>query len=325
MTAAVALPLVQGTDEWLEGRRALIGSSDIPIIVGESPYRSEYDLWAEKCGLATREPEPASRRLMDIGKALEPVLLSLYEADTHRKPQRVRHMLRHPSIEWAAASLDARAGRRVVEAKWSSSRRWASGEPVPGDVKAQVQWQLFVTGWDAADVIVLRPNDFAVIELEREEPFIENLVWFAERFHERVLTRTAPPTDGSDATRQALRQIYPQDNGAWLPASAELGLMVVELAEARASKKAAEAREATVSNALRALIGEASGIEGLLAAKKSADSTRVEWPAVAKAYRELLEGVIAPEQREYLDTLVSIHSKTAEGARPLRLLKGAAA
>lgn len=46
------LDLTQGSDDWLLWRQKGIGCSDIPIILEESPWKSAYSLWLEKCGLA---------------------------------------------------------------------------------------------------------------------------------------------------------------------------------------------------------------------------------------------------------------------------------
>ncbi len=46
-----ALAIRQNSPEWLEARRLTIGSSDIPVIVGESPYKDAHTLAAEKLGL----------------------------------------------------------------------------------------------------------------------------------------------------------------------------------------------------------------------------------------------------------------------------------
>jgi hypothetical protein len=62
--------------------------------------------------------------------------------------RRFRSMVRHPELEWAAASPDAaRIGERLlVEFKRTGSRtRFADG--IPQDVEAQVAWQLGVTGY----------------------------------------------------------------------------------------------------------------------------------------------------------------------------------
>ncbi|POP51508.1 lambda-exonuclease family protein [Zhongshania marina] len=42
--------LNQKSDEWLEWRSEGITASDIPIILGLSPYKTPYQLWAEKTG-----------------------------------------------------------------------------------------------------------------------------------------------------------------------------------------------------------------------------------------------------------------------------------
>ena len=38
--------------EWLEQRRNGIGGSDASVILGINQYRSIFDLWEDKCGIA---------------------------------------------------------------------------------------------------------------------------------------------------------------------------------------------------------------------------------------------------------------------------------
>lgn len=318
MPAAV-LPVRQQTPEWLEARRATIGSSDIAVIAGESPHKSAYTLAAEKLGIIPEVLDDETRELMAIGQLMQPVLLELYERKTGRHPKAAPSWRQHRELEWATASLDGTAPvRRVVEAKWSHSKRWRSGERVPGDVFVQVEWQLFVMGWDVADVVVL---DFAtprVETIERDDAVIADLRFLAEDFRGYLVRGELPPIDGSESTRQALAAKFPRDNGLWIPQTPELVELVHQLAEARAAKKAADDAERTVGNGLRAVLGDASGIEGLVSFRKNADSTRVNWPALAGAYRSLLEEVKPAEE---LDAIASLHSETAPGPRVLRLLK----
>jgi predicted phage-related endonuclease len=46
----------QGTDEWLEARRSLVTATDIPVLLGLSPYKCEADLADEKAGKAQEPP-----------------------------------------------------------------------------------------------------------------------------------------------------------------------------------------------------------------------------------------------------------------------------
>lgn len=308
----------QGSPEWLAARKTTIGSSDIPIIVGESTFKSAHTLAAEKLGLVTTEVDAETQELFDIGHLMQPVLLQIYELRTGRKVRAAHGWRVHKQIPWATASLDGEAPtRRIVEAKWTNSARWRRGEKVPGDVQAQSQWQMFVLGWDVVDVVAMERGVPRIETVERNDAMIDDLLYFAREFNGYLERGELPPPDGSESTAQTLRSRYPRDNGVYLAATADLADMTAELAATRAAKKAAEDAERTIANALRAVIGEASGIDGLVSLKKNADSTRTNWPAVAAAFRTIAQEVRPAEE---LDTLQSIHTDTAEGARVLRLL-----
>jgi len=319
---ATRLELVQGSAEWLAARADGIGSSDMPVIAGESPYRSPLELWAEKTGkVGPAEIEPATRKLMDIGKRMEPVLLDLYEAETGRKARRAPRMLAHPEIPWARASLDAEAPvRRIVEAKWTHARRWSQGDPVPADVLIQVQWQMFVTGRRVVDVVALVGPELRIVEIGRDEAMIDDLLFLAADFWQHVQDGTPPAVDGSESTRRALARIHPANDGTMLAADPEVDAVVADLIAAKAEAKALESHVGSLENTLRALIGDADGIAGSwgrLTWKRNADSTRTNWPAVAEAYRlRLLESGTDPDE---IEAVQSIHTGTVEGARVLRL------
>jgi putative phage-type endonuclease len=313
-----ALALRQGSEAWLEARKVTIGSSDIPIIVGESTYKSAHTLGAEKLGLVEPIVDAETQELFDIGHLMQPTLLRIYERKTGRKVRGAHGWRVHKQIPWATASLDGESPvRRVVEAKWTNAMRWNREEKVPGDVQAQVQWQLFVVGWDVADVVAMARGVPRIETIERNDAMIDDLLYFAREFYGYLERGELPPIDGSESTRQTLAARYPTDDGIYLPATAELAEMVAGLAEARGAKKAAEGSEGTYANALLAVIGEAAGIEGLLAAKNNRDSVRVNWPGVAGAYRAIAEEVRPADE---LDTLQAIHTDTVRGKRPLRLL-----
>lgn len=329
MTAAVPMPYVQGTPEWEVARLDGIGSSDIPVIAGESPYTSPLELWAVKTRRIEPQVDDTQRELFEIGHLMEPVLLELYERRTGRHPKRVSRMLRHPYVPWARASLDGQAPvRRVIEAKWSTSSRWGDAG-VPDDVLMQCQWQLFVTGWDVVDVVALATRAARVVEVPRDQGYIDDLYSLAADFWQHVQDGVQPAADGSESTRRALARLHPADDGTLIPATPELADLVAELRAAKQAAKDADDWEATTANALRALIAGASGIEGLVTYRKNADSTRVNWPAVAQAYREridqlvplLVSAHVPGEIVADLDAIQSSHTTPVDGPRVLRLAK----
>ena len=102
------------------------------------------------------------------------------------------------------------------------------------------------------------------------------------------------------------------------PATPDLIALAHELADARAAKAQADSREKTVASALRAILLDAAGVDGVLTYRKSADSTRTNWPAVALAYRDLLAASVTDAE---LDAVISLHSETKTRPRVLRLSK----
>jgi hypothetical protein len=117
---------------------------------------------------------------------------------------------------------------------------------------------------------------------------------------------------------ERIRRDYPTDSGTMLPATPDLIALAHELADARAAKAEADSREKSIASALRAILLDASGIDGVLTYRKSADSTRTNWPAVASEYRARLEPTVSVAE---LDAVVAIHSDTKTGPRVLRLSK----
>lgn len=309
--SAIATDVVQGTDEWLAKRKEGIGSSDAPVIAGETG--SVVELWAEKSGLVERSaPDDDLAALFEWGHRLEPVVADWYADATGRALRRVNRMLVHPHIPWAFASLDrvVVGEKRIVEIK-TTRRGWDAGEPVPGNVQAQVQHQLWVTGYDVADVAVLTGgSEPKVYQIPRDDTFIADLVFLETEFWGWVTSGTRPPMDGSENARRTLSRLHPRNDGTFLPPTADIDRVFFDWMAAKVAKEEAEAKADTLANALRALIGDADGIEGRVSWKKSKDSVRVDWPTVANEV-----GLSDPEG---LAAAIAAHTTTTEGPRVLR-------
>jgi len=210
---------------------------------------------------------------------------------------------------------------------------------VPGHVQAQVQHQLWVTGYDVADVAVLTGgSEPKVYEIPRDAAFIDDLAFLETEFWGWVTSGTRPPMDGSENARRVLSKLHPRNDGTLVPPDADTDRVFFDWMAARVVKDQAEAEADTLGNALRALIGDADGIEGRVTWKRNKDSTRTDWPSVAKAYRTLLDELAVDRQvgsfrspttgdvrmvmPSDLDVIESIHTSTVEGARVLRPVKG---
>lgn len=282
---AVVMPVRQGTDAWLEARKAGIGSSDAAVVAGEKG--SIVALWGEKTGLVPRpEPDSELAERFAWGHRMEPLVAGAYTERTGRPLRRAARMLRHPDVDFALASLDrvsaVKGERRIVEIKVSELDAKYRGEDLPGDVKAQVQHQLWVTGYEVADVAVLtRYWNLQIFTEERDAAYIDDLAYLERDLWAYVERRVPPPVDGSETAARVLSRLYARANGQMLPAGGDLDLLADELRHAQIAEKAAGARLSTVKNAIRAIVGEADGFEGSWGRITWKNNRAIDWPGVA--------------------------------------------
>lgn len=345
----------QSTPAWVDARQDFIGSSDLPVITGNTPYgTSIFSLWAIKTRLVPPEPiDPDMQELFDLGHALEDDIAERYTVKTDRRVRRANLMLARKDTPWASASIDrlsaVKGERRIVECKWVPHRSWINDgpEPVPAAVQDQVQWQLWVTGYDVADVAVLLGSKVYVYEIGPIDSYQADLAYIARCFRDLVTRGVPPPVDGSEATRKALTRLHPSVVAPdILPPTLESDALAAEWLVARREAKAATENEGRLANAMRSFIGDHQGVEGdtyRVTWTKNADTTKTDWQAVAKGYRRVLEAIAAGEVRdgsridiqaigddelavigglslgdELIDAIQSLHTKAVEGPRVLR-------
>lgn len=139
------------TPAQLEARRAWIGASDVPVIVGVSPWKDAFSLWAEKTG---KVPVSEAGDAAKWGNILEPVILSCASTALGKRVVKSTATFTHPDLDCVRANPDGfveacRRGEPLVEGKSTSiSEGW--GEPgtdqVPESVFVQVTMQMRCTG-----------------------------------------------------------------------------------------------------------------------------------------------------------------------------------
>ncbi len=297
MPAATVVPVRQRTPEWLAARLEGIGASEASAAIGVSPWQSPIGLWAEKLGLT---PPQAETLPMRIGSELEPLIARLYTEQTGAKVRRVNMLRQHPTHPFMLASIDRRAGKRLVELKYSL-RGTGYGEPgtdeVPDEVLVQVLHQMAVSDVDEADVaaIIGGRQDVQIYPIRRSAEAEAAIVEREAEFWDHVQSRTEPPLDGSEATLRALAAIYPRDDGEVLEADADVGLSLVSYHVSSQAIAAAEEQKAAARARIEAFMGTASKLVapgvGSVTWKTAKDSEVVDWKGVADAYDRVIDRV----------------------------------
>lgn len=145
--------------EWLNARRDGITATDLVAIMGQSKYRTAFDVWADKT-MPPADDDMSTNEAAFWGIKLEEPVAQAW-AEKHGVKVRRVGLVSHEDEPWMMASLDRLVtgcpdGRCALEVKTRSlfvSEQWE--RQLPEDVMTQVQWQLLVTGLDHIHVAAL--------------------------------------------------------------------------------------------------------------------------------------------------------------------------
>lgn len=305
-------------EDWLAVRKQGIGSSDAAAAVGLNPYKSQLELWMEKTGRDESLPklDPHDEESPAYwGNILEPIVSAHYSRRSGNRVRRINAVLQHPDpqMDWMLANID----REVIGAKdvqilecktagINGARLWKEG--VPEYVQLQVMHQLAVTGKQSADVAVLLGGQHLEIHrIERDEQMIARLITLERQFWEYVVTDTPPPADGSTSADQALRCLFPEDDGGSLDLAQDLPLSAAftELKAVRESIAEQEKRESLLKQTLQQALGDASRAtfeNGSITWKKAKDSVALDVPRLLKEkpYLQLRYSTVRTGSRRFL-------------------------
>jgi predicted phage-related endonuclease len=246
-----------------------VGASDAPIICNVSRYLSPFSLYHVKVGaLEIERDQPEENEYLYWGKALEPVIIQRFEADTGFivavEPPWTSHLdTDDPRL---AATLDAVCYDEPTE-QWVPlevknvsaffADEWKDEAPIFYQI--QCQHQMMVTGAPVAYLCaLLGGNRFRWTRIERSDEFISVMREAELAFLGFVEARTPPPVDGSAHTKAVLAKLYPRDTGETVALPAEAIEWDVTREAAKAEIKVLEAAVDFAENRLKAAIGAAS-------------------------------------------------------------------
>ncbi len=176
----IEVNLRQGTTEWKKWRNGGFGASDIPVLMGENPWKSKHTLLEEKRGNGGDFQNEAMRR----GQMLEPEARQKYVEQVGIEFHPI--CIQHTKYFWARASLDGISNDRqyVVEIKCGESayRKATCGE-VPEYYHGQLQYILFITGLELIDYWCYLPGKEGVlIEVKRNDNYITDVIEMCENY-----------------------------------------------------------------------------------------------------------------------------------------------
>jgi putative phage-type endonuclease len=245
----VLIPTVEpGSAEWL----TRMSASKIAAVVGLSPWDSRFSLWHRMAGLVPPEPDDDTKRR---GHYLEPAVATWF-ADQHPDWQvSPAGTFVHPDDDRLAATPDrlvtCDTGEfRLLECKTASDdEEWGIPltDEIPVYYRAQVVWQMYVTGARTCHVAVLTKFlEFREYVVAYDESDARALIKAADEFLRSLPDGASPQRpniDGHSATYQVVRELNPDIVGDDFPVPHELA---ERFCAAQAALKAAKAAETAV-------------------------------------------------------------------------------
>lgn len=204
-------------EEWLELRKGFIGGSDAGAVMGMNPYSSPFAVWAEKTG---KVEGFAGNLTTKVGAYLEDLVAQLFTEETGKKVRRKNRVLINTDYPFACADVDRLVvgEKALLEIKTTNSfpsMKKIRGGEYPEMWYCQMVHYLAVTGLEKAYLAVLiNCRDLRIFELERDEDEIAALMNAERAFCECVEAEIPPEgIDGSEATTEALGNMFPESNG----------------------------------------------------------------------------------------------------------------
>ena len=194
------------SEEWHAAREG-IGGSDIGALMGKSPWKSAYQLWAEKTGQLSDQIEPSMP--MKLGTAFEAPIrelfreqnegwLKVYETGTW---QSVANPILKANpdgiIEWEDGKLG------ILEIKFTR-QYW---DELPEHYNLQVQHYLQVLGLERSIVVAVAGGDWKEFEVVWDDSLQKDMKKAVRAFYGLVTSNKAPEYDGSTSTYETVREL----------------------------------------------------------------------------------------------------------------------
>jgi predicted phage-related endonuclease len=287
------------TREQLEIRRTRIGSSEVGAILALDPYKSAYDVWTEKM----LPPDGDGAKHQTWGLDLEPAILAHHARKAKYDLIGSPGTLIHPKAPLCATpdALAVPEGapiRPVIDLQAKNDQghgqiEWgeAGTDDAPLLYVAQVVVEMGVlrsAGYEVMHgelAVSIRGAPPVAYRIEFNEQLFGDVADLCARWVHDHLDTGKPPDGAPAEVAEYIRRRYARNDDNLLEATPERAAMVETVRLLRANRKALDDEVLAAENALKAAIGEASGIAGLCTWKAQKRAGHVVKPSESRVLR----------------------------------------
>lgn len=316
-TGRLILPATADRADWLNARRAGIGSSDVPAILGLIDQNPPLKIYNAKLGHDVDdagEPaywgnvneEPVARHwAMRNRSVIRRIGLVAHVDHPHWITTLDRRVTECPlsEDEQAPCALEVKTRSAFKNAQWHAG--------APDDVLAQMLWQIIVNGYEHMHYAVLiGGNEYhqGTVRADQYQDVMADITVAMDRFWaEHVQAQVPPePTGDGEALARMFRRLHPTRSGSVdvsrhpdaLDALADYNRHQREESAAKKAKAAAKARMiAALGEAQEALIGG----ERAYALEPTNAAPRVDLEQLAERWPDAYAACVQANPTERID------------------------
>jgi len=198
--------------DWLLARKKGLGSTDAAPVLGMSRWGNPLTVYLDKIG---ESPEREDNETMEWGRRLESVVADAFAEKNNCKLYHPGEIFYHKDYHFLLANVDRVIddGKSLLECKTANQYKtdeWEDGK-IPIEYQLQVMHQLAVTGLQTGHIACLIGGQkYVQAKIERDEAMIDMIVKREVEFwNEFVVKRQPPFIDGSKASTEILKLLYP--------------------------------------------------------------------------------------------------------------------
>ena len=176
----------------------MVMASEIPIILGVSPWATPIELWKRKLGFIEEQKENWAMRK---GTALEPIARDLanIKLDCQFEPV----VVVHDELKWLGASLDGIDKRKkcILEIKCPGIKdhKLAESGEIPEKYYPQIQTQLFCSNMKTCYYVSYFDGAIVTVKIARNDAYIaETILPAAAAFYDCLINMIEPSYTDKD-------------------------------------------------------------------------------------------------------------------------------
>ena len=223
------------TEQQIQDRRNYLGASDIPILLGISPWQTPYDLYMFKVhGERSQEVTDA----MQIGNFLERGLVDFYAHKHNIVVETGMNTIFHPAKSYLACNLDGRIDKDTILEVKTGAQYWEDNE-VPIYYEAQCQWMMHLSGATKCIAIGYIGGRYNEYELIYNPELCNIMEQRADEFWQLVTTQTPPPL----TTLADYKKYYSIEDGIKAVATDEMYPLITQAKDMYNTRMVATKRE----------------------------------------------------------------------------------